>query len=255
LAPAKAYGLCDWAALIGSTAKAEQAVVAFNENIMQDIAPIPTSAAPVPQPTASAKPDYKIEAKVSKKTAVYNGDMDLRWWFDNRMRNDDASDGASCGLDWVSMGDNVMIKFSCSFADESVEKLLREAMNTMIQESVTSSSISAAEKPFSRYMAVPGNCNSWGVCPTKKKPFTSFPIEGDLRLFSHVDRNEEQGWMHYEISEGGSDACRMCSYLGAAGAAAGGLANTVQATLAGSSVGGPIGVFTGSVTIGCLMAC
>ena len=61
--------------------------------------------------------------------------------------------------------------------------------------------------------------------------------------------------MHYEISEGGSDACRMCSYLGAAGAAAGGLANTVQATLAGSSVGGPIGVFTGSVTIGCLMAC
>ena len=66
------------------------------------------------------------------------------------MKNDDASDGASCGLDWDSMGDNTMMKFTYSFADQFVERLLREAMNTMIQESVTSTSISTAEKPFDR---------------------------------------------------------------------------------------------------------
>ncbi|KAF1834731.1 hypothetical protein BDW02DRAFT_568833 [Decorospora gaudefroyi] len=223
----------------------------FNKWIKSDKDEEPS---PKPKPKKPTKPEYNIETKISSKHVIYEGDLDLRWWFDNKMITDDPSNGASCPVDWFNMGNNKAIKFECSFPDGSVEKLLREAMNTLIQESVTSTKIKEGEKPFARYDAVPGACNRWGVCP-EEKPFTKFPAVGDMKLFNLTgERNEEQGNLHYEISEVGGDACKVCDYLGAAGAGADGLASVVGGKLASASFGGAVGAFTGVVTIGCFLA-
>jgi hypothetical protein len=58
------------------------------------------------------------------------------------------------------------------------------------------------------------------------------------------DRNEEQGTLHYEISVGGSPACKVCSYLAGAGAGFGGLVTTVGSKLGTLPLGGLVGAFT-----------
>jgi hypothetical protein len=264
-APASTVGLCDWGALIGLTAKDKQAADAFNENLMRDMtapAPAPNPApnpspapSPSPAPAPEEKPKYNIETKLSSQQIVYDGDLDLRWWFDNRMVTDDPSNGASCPVDWFPMGDSKAIKFTCSFPDGSVEKLLRMAMNEMIQESVASPTIAGGDKPFARYEVMPDGCMISGGCWKLKKK-TSFPIVGDMKLFNLTgDRNEEQGNLHYEISETGSPACKVCSYLAGAGAGTGGLASAVTTKLGSLTMGGAVGVFSGAMTIGCLLGC
>jgi len=252
LAPASTVGLCDWGALIGSTTKDQKAADAFNDNLMKNMAPDPN-----PKPEPSSKPPHKIEAKLSSRQIVYDGDLDLRWWFDNKMITDDPKDGASCPLDWFPMGDSKSIRFTCSFPDGSVATLLRTAMNEMIQQSVTSPSISNSEKPFARYTVkhVSG-CNR-GECPAPTyKPYTKFPVEGDMKLFNLTgDRNEEQGMLHYEILQPGSKACKVCSFLAGTGAGSGGLAAAVGTKLGTLTLGGLVGAFTGFVTITCLAAC
>jgi hypothetical protein len=211
LAPASTVGLYDWGAPIGSTAKDKHAADAFNENLMRDMNPthIPKLK---PTPKLMPKPEYNIETKLSSQQVEYDGDLDLLRWFDNRMITDDPSNGTSCPIDWFHLVDSKAIKLTCSFPDGSVEKPLRTAMNTLIQESVTNSSIATDEKPFSRYTTKSGGCNRGG-CP-KAKPYSRFPMVDDMKLFNLMgDRNEEQGTLRYEISVGSSPSCKVCDYL------------------------------------------
>ena len=258
LAPTATAALCRLSALGAKVEKEQKAVDWFNENIMQNINPTPSPAPkpkPKPTPTPQPKRIYNIETKISSRHVLYDGDLDLRWWFDNRMKTDDPRDGATCPVDDFPMGNKKAIRFTCSFPDGSVEKLLRTAMNELIQNSVTDASISVAEKPFARFEEKPGPCNRGG-CP-KPKPYSKFPAVGDMRLFNLTgERNEEQGVLHYEIVDTSSSAaCKVCSYLAGTGAGAGGLAATVGAKLKDLAVGGLVGTFSGGITIACLLAC
>lgn len=260
LAPEASSALCRLSALAVKIEKDQKAADDFNEYLKTDGG---DTSKPKPKPTPKPKPkpepvpekgQYNIETRLSAVPVVFDSDIDLRWWFDNRMETGDASDGAICPRDPINMGDGKVIQFNCNFPDTSVEKLMRAAMNELIQTSVTNASIPLDQKPFARYEEKPGGCNRVG-CP-KPKPRSKFPSSVEMALFNLTGRSESQGSLFYEIIDtGSSGGCGFCDYFGKADEARDAMGKILGGKLSVGKWAGRVGPFTGFLTLGCSMVC
>jgi hypothetical protein len=257
MAPKETVTTCNWVTTFSSAGKDDQKADLFNKGIMADLAPKPTQTPgpPAPKPTPPPKDKYNIEAKLSGALLEYDGDIDLRWWFDNKLLNDDSADGATCPVDPIKIGNGYTILFTCTFDHKPAEKYLRAAMNLLIDESVNSKTITETKKPFRRFKEKRGAPCNRGGCP-KEKSYTWFPRVAQLTIFDlSGSKNEKAGDLSYEIYKAPSLGCKICSFLAAAGGGAAGLGTAVGAKLAAIPVGGAVGVFTGVMTLGCLGGC
>jgi hypothetical protein len=257
MAPMKTFSTCSWVTTFASVGKDDEKANLFNKGIMADLAPKPTPAPgpPAPKPTSPPKDKYNIEAKPSGVLLEYDGDVDLKWWFDNKLLNDDSGNGASCPVDPINMGNGYSIQFTCTFDHKPAEKYLRAAMNLIIDESVNSKTITETKKPFRRFREKRGAPCNRGGCP-KEKAYTWFPRIAHLTIFDlSGPKNEMAGELKYEIFKAPSLGCKICSFLAAAGAGLGGWGTAVGAKLSAIPAGGAVGVFAGVVTIACLGVC
>jgi hypothetical protein len=81
----KLFNACNSALTFASAGKVGEKADRFNKDIIPDVAPKPepTPTPPAPEPSKAWRNQYKIKAKLFGLQHEYDGDVNLKSWFDS----------------------------------------------------------------------------------------------------------------------------------------------------------------------------
>jgi hypothetical protein len=85
MGPTETFNACNSALTFASAGKVGEKADRFNKDIIPDVAPKPepTPTPPAPEPSKAWRNQYKIKAKLFGLQHEYDGDVNLKSWFDS----------------------------------------------------------------------------------------------------------------------------------------------------------------------------